>query len=121
MNLFEPRKLIFKAWNKEAKLLMRLNTIECRKGELFKKDHIILQFTGLYDKNEDEIFELDIVMIGPDKYVVVWDGQRNGWSMVRLKDKSGNQPFQRDNALKAQRLWSYFESEEGGDSTKLKT
>lgn len=50
MDLFSPRKLLFKAWNTETKLLMRLNTIDCRKGELFKRDHILLQFTGMYDK-----------------------------------------------------------------------
>jgi len=112
MKQLEPRKLIFKAWNKEAKLLMRLNSIDCRKGELFKKDHVLLQFTGLYDKNEDEIFEMDILMISNDKFVVTWDDTRNGWGISKLKDGTSLQPFLKEVALKSQRLWSIFESNE---------
>jgi len=52
---YKPRKMMFKAWNKETRLLMRLNSIDCVKGELVKKDHILLQFTGLYDKQKEEI------------------------------------------------------------------
>lgn len=111
MDFFEPRKLIFKAWNKEAKLLMRLNNIDCKRGELFKKDHVLLQFTGLYDKNEDEIFELDILLIGSDKFIVAWDENRNGWNLAKLTDRTSTKPFLKDLSVKAQRLWSYFESE----------
>jgi hypothetical protein len=111
MEFFTPRKLMFKAWNKETKLLMRLNSIDCKRGELFKKDHIILQFTGLYDKQEDEIYEMDVLLIGSEKFIVIWDTERNGWNLARLTDPSVTQPFLRENSAKATRLWSYFESE----------
>ena len=42
MNEFKPRKIKFKAWDTEHKLLMRLNSIDCNKGELVKKDHVLL-------------------------------------------------------------------------------
>jgi hypothetical protein len=114
MEFFTPRKLIFKAWNKEAQLLMRLNSIDCKKGELFKKDHILLQFTGLYDKQQDEIFEMDIMMVKSEKFLVLWDEQRSGWNLVQLNNKSIAEPFVKENASKARRLWNFFEAEKRG-------
>lgn len=103
---------MFKAWNQEARLLMRLNSIECKKGELYKKDHILLQFTGLYDKQNDEIYEMDVLMISSEKYIVVWDHERNGWNLARLNDRSAAVPLVKENSAKTTRLWSYFESDQ---------
>jgi hypothetical protein len=111
MEFFTPRKLMFKAWNKETKLLMRLNSIDCKRGELFKKDHILLQFTGLYDKQQDEIYEMDVMLMGAEKFLVIWNTERNGWNLARLTDPSIVQPFLSESSAKATRLWSYFESE----------
>lgn len=110
MEFFTHRKLMFKAWNKETRLLMRLNSIDCKRGELFKKDHILLQFTGLYDKQQDEIYEMDVMLIGSEKFIVIWDADRNGWNLAKLTDRSMAQPFLKENSGKATRLWSYFES-----------
>lgn len=111
MDFYTPRKLMFKAWNKETKLLMRLNSIDCIKGELFKKDHILLQFTGLYDKQQEEIYELDVLLVGSDKFLVLWDTEYNGWMLVSLLGHDHPQPFKKDITKKAARLWNYFESE----------
>ncbi len=113
MDFFSPRKLVFKAWNRETKLLMRLNNIECAKGELFKKDHVLLQFTGLHDRNEDELYEMDVVMIGSEKHVVLWDSSRSGWSLASIKNHQITQPLLRETSGKATRLWSYFETDGG--------
>lgn len=109
MELFKPRKLIFKAWDRESKLLMRLNSIDCKKGELFKKDHILLQFTGLYDMQEDEIFEMDVMLMGGEKFLVLWDTERNGWKLARLSNTTISEPLLKATSGKATRLWSYFE------------
>lgn len=111
MELFAQRKVMFKAWNKETKLLMRLNSIDCKKGELFKKDHILLQFTGLYDKQNEEIYEMDVMLIGSEKFIVVWDTERNGWNLAKLANRSVSEPFLKQNSGKTIRLCSYFESE----------
>jgi hypothetical protein len=108
---YKPRRMMFKAWNKEAKLLMRLNSIDCNRGELVKKDHILLQFTGLYDKQQEEVYEMDVMLIGSEKFLVLWDTERNGWTMVKLLTRSDPQPFIANISAKATRLWNFFESE----------
>jgi len=109
---YKPRKMMFKAWNRETRLLMRLNSIDCNKGELIKKDHILLQFTGLYDIQKEEIYEMDVLLVGKDKFLVMWDNDRNGWTLVNLMDRPGvAQPFVTSLSEKATRLWNYFESE----------
>ncbi len=110
MDFFTPRKLMFKAWNTETKLLMRLNSIDCKRGELFKKDHILLQFTGLYDFQEDEIYEMDVLIFNHEKFIVLWDVGRNGWNVARLSNRADAKPLLTENSVKFTRLWSYFES-----------
>lgn len=109
---FVPRKFKFKAWNKEARLLMKLSSIDCLKGELFKRDHILLQFTGHYDKQAEEIYEMDIVLISSEKFVVTWDDESNGWFLSDLKTEIKIQRFVKEIAEKSVRLCSYFESDQ---------
>ena len=108
---FIPRKLLFKAWNTETKLMMRLNSIDCVRGELFRKDHILLQFTGLYDQRDEEIYEMDVVMIAGEKFIVSWDGDLNGWGLAPVADPGKATPFMTEISKTAIRLWNYFESE----------
>jgi hypothetical protein len=110
---YAPRVLKFKAWNKESNLLMRLNSIDCKKGELFKKDHILLQFTGLLDKQKEEIYELDILLTGSEKMLVTWDTKRNGWCISNINNTEEQQPFTELIAGKAMRLCNYYESDKG--------
>jgi len=112
MEFHAARKIMFKAWNKETKLLMRLNSIECQRGELVKKNHILLQFTGMYDQNEEEIYDMDVLMIGTDRYIVFWDAERSGWMMSPVSSKNLAKPISKDLLSRARRLWSYFEAEQ---------
>ncbi len=109
---FNPRKFKFKAWNKETRLLMKLSSIDCLKGELFKRDHILLQFTGHLDKQEEEIYEMDIVLIRSEKFFVTWDDVSNGWFLADLKSQVRVQRFLKEDAIKTTRLCNYFESDQ---------
>ncbi|HZX75097.1 MAG TPA: YopX family protein [Cyclobacteriaceae bacterium] len=111
MTDFHPRKIKFKAWNKDARLLMRLNSIECNKGELIKKDHILLQFTGLLDKEGNEIYDQDVLLLHYDKYLVMWNEEKNGWYYSAIKKPSAPEPFLASVAETMKRFCSYFELE----------
>ena len=110
MPFYTPRKLKFKAWNSESKLLMRLNAIDCVKGELQKKGHVLLQYTDMTDKQHEELYEMDVVLLNGDKYVITWNSHPAGWSMVKLTNPVARQIFSQDIAQKTIRLCSYFES-----------
>jgi YopX protein len=109
MTEFKPRKIKFKAWNGDARLLLRLNSIECSKGELFKKDHILLQYTGLNDKEGEEIYEQDILLIYSEKHLVFWYEEKNGWYYCPLEKKENVEPFLATTAVRMKRFCSYFE------------
>jgi hypothetical protein len=96
---------------------MRLNRIDCVKGELFHRDHILLQFTGLYDKQDEEIYEMDMVLIAAKKFVVVWDPLQNGWCLSAFPDEDVTMPLMRATAETATRICSYFESERSEQAT----
>ena len=113
LDFYLNRKLMFKAWNKETKLLMRLNAIDCVRGELQKKNHILLQFTGLHDRHQEEIYELDVLLINNKKHVVVWNVDRNGWDLNSLSDSTMHEPFLKTASVQAARICNYFETEDG--------
>jgi len=106
---FKPRKIKFKAWNTDTKLLMRLNSIDCNKGELFKKDHVLLQFTGLYDMQGEEVYDMDVLLIYSDKYVVFWDETKGGWFYRPVEKEGQVLPFLEPEAVKMKRFCSFFE------------
>lgn len=108
---FKLRKIKFKAWDQESKLLMRLNSIDCNRGELVKRGHILLQFTGLHDCDGEEIYEMDVLMLSLEKYVVLWNETTNGWHIAPITSFADSRSFLADSATKMKRFSSYYQLE----------
>jgi hypothetical protein len=89
---------------------MRLNSIDCVKGELVKKNHILLQFTGLLDKLQEELYELDVILIDAVRHVIIWNDESNGWCLKQLPEGHPTMPLEQPTAQRSVRLWSFFES-----------
>jgi YopX protein len=106
---FKKRKIKFKAWDQEHKLLMRLNSIDCNKGELMKKNHVLLQFTGLYDKDGEEIYEMDVLLLSLEKLVVFWNESKSGWYHASLKNPNIHLPLLDVGTGQMKRFCSYLE------------
>jgi YopX protein len=109
MEEYKPRKIKFKAWNKEVQLLVRLNSIDCHRGELVKKDHILLQFTGLHDKDGEEIYDRDVLLIDYEKFLIFWDDDKKGWYYYSLDKLKTPNTFNELIARSMKRFCSHFE------------
>jgi hypothetical protein len=106
---FKHRKIKFKAWNLEDQLLVRLNSIDCNRGELVKKNHILLQFTGFNDQNGEEIYDRDVLLIDYEKFLVFWDDDKKGWFYNSIDKPKGTLIFHSTIALTMRRFCSHFE------------
>lgn len=109
MDILKPRKIKFKAWNTEARLLMRLNSIECEKGELLKPNHVLLQFTGLYDKEGEEIYELDVLLVNYTQYVTFWNSDTHGWFFAPVQELENRQPLTATVTGNMKRFCNFYE------------
>lgn len=113
MKEFHQRLFKFRAWNTELRLLVKLSTARFRKGELYKEGHILLQFTGMCDKQGEEIYEADVLLDSNRRWVVLWTEGGNGWRLSSAEGDGEGGMLTQEKAAQLKRLCSYFESEAG--------
>lgn len=82
------REIKFRAWDKQHNCFTQYPFVVDNKGNVFKeyigggkleKHYVLMQFTGLTDKNGKEIYESDLVLYKEEKRIVSWAGL--GWEL----------------------------------------
>lgn len=94
------REIKFRAWHKDIKEMFEVGQITLEKGIWdyqpenrkhtgisipYQPSFILMQYTGLHDKNGKEIYEGDILKIideGINYYVVKWDKDEASFKLV---------------------------------------
>ena len=92
--------LKFRAWDKELQTMLDVSLINFKKsalvGEHWKfgetnfmsfDDVILMQSTGLLDKNGKEIFEGDVVLVLDSSYTVFYDNERGSYRLKPHDDR----------------------------------
>ena len=85
------REIKFRAWDKERKEMFndidfhRPMTLNSHIKELQEYGYILLQYTGLKDKNGKEIYEGDILKMNSDGFnkTIGWRDDLFGWNLKK--------------------------------------
>ncbi len=107
--MIKPRSIKIKAWNIEDKLMKRVRQVDCVKSELYKEGHILLQYTGMDDENNVEIYDGDVLLYQHRKHLVTWNDTDHEWIWTDL-DIQKRRKVTSIETIQSVRLCHYFES-----------
>ena len=66
-NIMENREIKFRVWSLASEKMSEPFSINQRLNQIFNTDSLLMQYTGLKDKNAVEIYEGDIIEIFDDE------------------------------------------------------
>ena len=106
----KKREIKFRAWDKIEKKMMDWFFVHSEKGGVWEQDgmdkmikypedrFILMQFTGLFDKNGKEIYEFDLVKHEDTGQVSVVEWSSGDWGWLMRSIKSWNPKAQFDSS-----------------------
>lgn len=113
------REIKFRAWDKINKEMFNVEFIDFQKREVYKdvvsyrkfNDVELMEYTGLKDKNNKEIYEGDIVTLHNSRYKVIFNSE--GARFI-LKDEFFEMdiPFTNNNNERMEIIGNIYESQE---------
>lgn len=116
------REIKFRAWHKEKKIMGEVLGIDILHKEMFFsnedidcyehtdfKDIELMQYTGLKDKNNKEIYEGDIVILHNGKYKVIFNTEEARF-VLRDDEFEMNIPFTNNNNERMEVLGNVYEN-----------
>jgi uncharacterized phage protein (TIGR01671 family) len=114
------REIKFRAWTEEKMISPEnMNGIggEFYRGALEKhsdpiEDYVLMQYTGLKDRNGKEIYENDIIQfINSDaKYRIVWDDEDACWNAEYIGGNSTRQALRNSSAKYKEVVGNIYET-----------
>ena len=118
------REIKFRAWHKEKKIIGEILGIDILHKEIFFsnedvdcyehtdfKDIELMQYTGLKDKNNEEIYEGDIVTLHNGKYKVIFNTEEARF-VLRDDEFEMNIPFTNNNNKRMEVIGNIYENSE---------
>lgn len=127
------REIKFRAWHKNLKKMFKIGQITLEKGIWnfepndrdfigmsipYQPSFVLMQYTGLNDKNGKEIYEGDIVGDNKIKWIVKWNKNRMGFSLYPTKEQLYDEmPINIENKLGFKILGNIYDNPEllGGE------
>lgn len=114
----------FRAWHKGKKIMGEVLGIDILHKEIFFsnedvdcyehtdfKDIELMEYTGLKDKNNKEIYEGDIVTLHNSKYKVIFNSKEAGF-VLRDDEFEMNIPFTNNNNKRMEIIGNIYENPE---------
>jgi uncharacterized phage protein (TIGR01671 family) len=117
-------ELKFKAFNKVTRKAYRSGTLsfsterhsfilftEMKEVGDYKDDDVeIMQYIGQKDAENKELYQRDIVELEGNRYVIVWDNNRGGWSITDVERRMTMKAFGRTEANQCNVIGNEFET-----------
>ena len=117
-------ELKIKAFNKVTRKAYRSGTLsfsterhsfilftEMKEVGDYKDDDVeIMQYIGQKDAENKELYQRDIVELEGNRYVIVWDNNRGGWSITDVERRMTMKAFGRTEANQCNVIGNEFET-----------